>query len=116
MAGPGPRLRRPRRLGTVGRARCWDGDLPGFPPKSATGGENAETGPARRAGERPPGGQCLARGEPYYGIVGAENGQSWSERGYFTVVEGKVVSVRESGGTIYGILAADGRRRSRSPS
>jgi len=41
-------------------------------------------------------------GEPYYVIVGAE---SWAEllaeRGHFTVVEGKVLSVRESGGTIY---------------
>ena len=41
-------------------------------------------------------------GEPYYGIVGAENGAELvAERGYFTVVEGKMVSVRESGGTIY---------------
>jgi endonuclease YncB( thermonuclease family) len=41
-------------------------------------------------------------GERYYAIVGAE---SWAEllaeRGRFTVVEGKVLSVRESGGTIY---------------
>jgi endonuclease YncB( thermonuclease family) len=40
--------------------------------------------------------------EPYYAIVTAE---SWAEliaeRGHFTVVEGKVSSVRESGGTIY---------------
>jgi hypothetical protein len=40
--------------------------------------------------------------EPYYAIVAAE---SWAEliaeRGHFTVVEGKVSSVRESGGTIY---------------
>jgi endonuclease YncB( thermonuclease family) len=41
-------------------------------------------------------------GEPYYGIVGAESGAELvAERGYFTVIEGKVVSVRESGGTIY---------------
>jgi len=41
-------------------------------------------------------------GEPYYGIVGAESGAELvAERGRFTVVEGKVVSVRESGGTIY---------------
>jgi endonuclease YncB( thermonuclease family) len=41
-------------------------------------------------------------GEPYYGIVGAESGAELvAERGYFTVVEGKVVSVRESAGTIY---------------
>ena len=41
-------------------------------------------------------------GEPYYGVVGAESGAELvAERGYFTVVEGKVVSVRESGGTIY---------------
>jgi endonuclease YncB( thermonuclease family) len=41
-------------------------------------------------------------GERYYAIVGAE---SWAEllaeRGRFTVVEGKVLSVRESGSTIY---------------
>ena len=40
--------------------------------------------------------------EPYYVIQAAE---SWAEllarRGRFTVVEGKVLSVRESGGTIY---------------
>jgi endonuclease YncB( thermonuclease family) len=41
-------------------------------------------------------------GEPYYGIVGAESGDELvAERGHFTVVEGKVLSVRESGGTIY---------------
>jgi endonuclease YncB( thermonuclease family) len=41
-------------------------------------------------------------GEPFYAILGAE---SWAEllaeRGRFTVVEGQVLSVRESGGTIY---------------
>jgi endonuclease YncB( thermonuclease family) len=41
-------------------------------------------------------------GEPYYVIVPAE---SWAElvaeRGHFTVAEGRVSSVRESGGTIY---------------
>jgi hypothetical protein len=40
--------------------------------------------------------------DPYYGLLGAE---SWAEllaeQGHFTVVEGKVLSVRESGGTIY---------------
>jgi endonuclease YncB( thermonuclease family) len=41
-------------------------------------------------------------GDPYYGLVGAENGaELLAERGRFTVVEGKVLSVRESGGTIY---------------
>jgi endonuclease YncB( thermonuclease family) len=40
--------------------------------------------------------------EPYYAIMGAEDGaQLNGERGHFTVVEGKVLSVRESGGTIY---------------
>jgi endonuclease YncB( thermonuclease family) len=40
--------------------------------------------------------------EPYYAIRGAESFAELSaERGHFTVVEGKVVSVRESGGTIY---------------
>lgn len=41
-------------------------------------------------------------GEPYYAIVAAESGaELLAERGRFTVVEGKVLSVRESGGTIY---------------
>jgi endonuclease YncB( thermonuclease family) len=40
--------------------------------------------------------------EPYYAIVGGEDGAELNaERGHFTVVEGKVLSVRESGGTIY---------------
>jgi endonuclease YncB( thermonuclease family) len=40
--------------------------------------------------------------EPYYAIVGAERFTELpAERGHFTVVEGKVLSVRESGGTIY---------------
>jgi endonuclease YncB( thermonuclease family) len=40
--------------------------------------------------------------DPYYVIVGAESGaELLAERGRFTVVEGKVLSVRESGGTIY---------------
>jgi endonuclease YncB( thermonuclease family) len=41
-------------------------------------------------------------GEPDYAILGAESGaELLAERGRFTVVEGKVLSVRESGGTIY---------------
>ncbi|MEA2905752.1 MAG: hypothetical protein QOI12_3139 [Alphaproteobacteria bacterium] len=41
-------------------------------------------------------------GEPYYAILGAGSGAELAaERGRFTVVEGKVLSVRESGGTIY---------------
>jgi endonuclease YncB( thermonuclease family) len=40
--------------------------------------------------------------EPYYVILGAEStAELAAERGHFTVVEGKVSSVRESGGTIY---------------
>ncbi len=40
--------------------------------------------------------------EPYYVIVAAESGaELTAERGHFTLVEGKVLSVRESGGTIY---------------
>jgi endonuclease YncB( thermonuclease family) len=40
--------------------------------------------------------------EPYYVILGAESmAELAAERGHFTVVEGKVLSVRESGGTIY---------------
>jgi endonuclease YncB( thermonuclease family) len=39
---------------------------------------------------------------PYYAIVGAESGVALlAERGHFTIVEGKVVSVRESGSNIY---------------
>jgi endonuclease YncB( thermonuclease family) len=41
-------------------------------------------------------------GEPYYAIMEAESfAELVAERGHFTVVEGKVLSVRESGGTIY---------------
>lgn len=41
-------------------------------------------------------------GEPYYVIMRAESSAELSaERGHFIVVEGKVLSVRESGGTIY---------------
>ena len=39
---------------------------------------------------------------PYYGIVEAGSGAALlAGRGRFTVAEGKVLSVRESGGTIY---------------
>jgi len=41
-------------------------------------------------------------GEPYYVVAGAERlAASKAEPGQFSVVEGKVLSVRESGGTIY---------------
>jgi endonuclease YncB( thermonuclease family) len=41
-------------------------------------------------------------GEAYYAIVGAESlGELVAERGRFTVVEGRVLTVRESAGTIY---------------
>jgi len=41
-------------------------------------------------------------GEPYYEVIEAGNGsQLRAARGQFAVVEGKVLSVRESGGTIY---------------
>lgn len=41
-------------------------------------------------------------GNPYYEVMEAGNGsQLLATRGYFTVVEGKVLSVRESAGTIY---------------
>jgi endonuclease YncB( thermonuclease family) len=41
-------------------------------------------------------------GDPGYVVRGAERYQDLlAERGHFTVVEGKVLSVRESGGTIY---------------
>jgi endonuclease YncB( thermonuclease family) len=40
--------------------------------------------------------------EPYYDIQAAERGaELLARRGRFTVVEGKVLSVRESGGTVY---------------
>jgi endonuclease YncB( thermonuclease family) len=68
----------------------------------------------KNVGDRPCAAELLARertareaklglwGEPYYGIVGAESGAELvAERGHFAVVEGKVLSVRESGGTIY---------------
>jgi endonuclease YncB( thermonuclease family) len=41
-------------------------------------------------------------GEPYYGVLGAESAEALlAKRGQFTLVEGKVASVRDSGGTIY---------------
>jgi len=41
-------------------------------------------------------------GAAYYAVTGAESlAELEAERGRFTVVEGKVLSVRESGGTIY---------------
>jgi endonuclease YncB( thermonuclease family) len=68
----------------------------------------------KNTGDRPCAAELLGRersareaklglwGEPYYGIVGAENGADLvAERGHFTVVEGKVLSVRESGSIIY---------------
>jgi endonuclease YncB( thermonuclease family) len=68
----------------------------------------------KNVGDRPCAAELLGRersareaklglwGEPYYGIVGAESGAELAaERGHFAVVEGKVLSVRESGGTIY---------------
>jgi endonuclease YncB( thermonuclease family) len=40
--------------------------------------------------------------EAYYAVLGAENlGELVAERGHFTVVEGRVLTVRESAGTIY---------------
>jgi endonuclease YncB( thermonuclease family) len=40
--------------------------------------------------------------DPYYLVLGAESGaRLLAEQGHFSVVEGKVLSVRESGGTIY---------------
>jgi endonuclease YncB( thermonuclease family) len=41
-------------------------------------------------------------GEPYYEVIEARNGSRLlAARGHFTLAEGKVLSVRESGGTIY---------------
>jgi endonuclease YncB( thermonuclease family) len=41
-------------------------------------------------------------GEPYYAILGADSAAELvAERGHFTLAEGKIWSVRESGGTIY---------------
>ena len=40
--------------------------------------------------------------EPYYEVIEARHGsQLLAARGHFTLVEGKVLSIRESGGTIY---------------
>ena len=40
--------------------------------------------------------------EPYYAILGADSAAELvAERGHFTLAEGKIWSVRESGGTIY---------------
>jgi len=39
---------------------------------------------------------------PYYTVVGAESGAALlAERGHFTIAEGRVVSARESGGSVY---------------
>lgn len=77
-----------------------------------------------RVGDRTCAGELLAQeraarqaklglwSEPYYVIVGAESAAELAAgRGRFTVVEGKVLSVRESGGTIY---ANFGRRWSQA--
>lgn len=41
-------------------------------------------------------------GEAYYAVIQADDlGQISAERGHFTVVQGRVISVRESAGTIY---------------
>ena len=48
--------------------------------------------------------------DPYYEIMSADRAEAVAaRRGHFTLVEGKVVSVRESGATIY---VNFGRRRS----
>jgi hypothetical protein len=40
--------------------------------------------------------------DPYYVILGAESlAELLAQQGHFSVVEGKVLSVRESGGTLY---------------
>jgi endonuclease YncB( thermonuclease family) len=86
----------------------------GFARFSAQVGNPAGKNPGDRSGDRLCAAELLERehaardaklglwGEPYYGVMGAESGAELvAERGNFTVVEGKVVSVRESGGTIY---------------
>jgi endonuclease YncB( thermonuclease family) len=86
----------------------------GFARFSAQVGNPAGKNPGDRSGDRLCAAELLGReraardaklglwGEPYYGVMGAESGAELvAERGNFTVVEGKVVSVRESGGTIY---------------
>ena len=81
------------------RTKCWQKAMRGLPPMSGTAPAPPSSwrGNARRAQAK-----LGLWGEPYYAIVAAE---SWAEllaeRGRFTVVEGKVLSVRESGGTIY---------------
>jgi endonuclease YncB( thermonuclease family) len=50
--------------------------------------------------------------EPYYDVIEAHNApQLLAARGRFSLVEGKVLSVRESGGTIYLNSGGDGRKR-----
>src|SRR5262249_9204466 len=56
----------------------------------------------RRASGAGTGGALGLWGKPYYVVMAAESGAELAgERGCFTLVEGKVWSVRESGGTIY---------------
>jgi len=80
------------------RKRWWRKDLPAW-PRART------TPPAWRNSSRPsaPRGSKLGLwGDPRYGLRRAENpAEVLAERGRFTLVEGKVASVRESGGTIY---------------
>jgi endonuclease YncB( thermonuclease family) len=53
-------------------------------------------------------------GQAYYAVLGAENlGELTANCGHFTVVEGRVLSVRERAGTIYMNSDDAGRRRSR---
>jgi hypothetical protein len=50
--------------------------------------------------------------DPYYAVKGAESFENLlANQGHFAIVEGKVISVRESGGTIY---VNFGRRWSRA--
>jgi hypothetical protein len=74
----------------------WPRDSPGSPPTS--GIEPALLGKERTARE----GKLGLWGEAYYAVTGAESFEELvAERGRFAVAEGKVLSVRESGGTIY---------------
>jgi endonuclease YncB( thermonuclease family) len=82
---------------SVGQALLADGHAlaaPGIEARCANENLAAERS-ARRA-------KLGLWGDPYYDILSADSpGAVTARRGYLTLVEGKVVSVRESSGTIY---------------
>ena len=72
----------------------------GFARVSAEGDECATELLAREQSAR--NGKLGLWGQGYYAVLAAENlDELVAGRGHFTVVEGRVLTVRESGGTIY---------------